>query len=298
MARPTEHGLSYFPLDVDFDYDDKYQMLLGRHTSSVIFPIILLHCKIYSEGYFYKWTEKEQLLLSRRAGVEKKLIIEYVESAVEFEIFDKEVFEKYSVLTSNGIQKRYFEAVKRRKEIIIIQEYIVNGNTRLLSEMENVNIKHISTGVIENINPQIKVNKSKVNKRESKVEEIQLPSLSDVRLVFKEHGKEKDAETFFNYYEANNWTTKAGQPIKNWKAAIKNWVKRDKNSEKEKKPEPEERSSYEQAVCKEITSIFIPSVLDSFTNKTLQESDYRKLPKDAKKRINDLINNQKQYCHD
>ena len=27
MARPTKHGLDYFPLDVNFDLDDKFQPL-------------------------------------------------------------------------------------------------------------------------------------------------------------------------------------------------------------------------------------------------------------------------------
>ena len=31
MARPTKQGIDYFPLDVDFDLDDKFQLVMAKH---------------------------------------------------------------------------------------------------------------------------------------------------------------------------------------------------------------------------------------------------------------------------
>jgi hypothetical protein len=42
--------------------------------------------------------------------------------------FDHELYEKYHILTSRGIQKRYFEIVKRRDKVVVIKQFLLLDN--------------------------------------------------------------------------------------------------------------------------------------------------------------------------
>ena len=104
------------------------------------------------------------MLFSKQVNEGCNVVSEIVSASVRRGIFDKDLFDKYHILTSNGIQKRYFEAVSRRTQINIIDEYLLVSDTQI---GENVN----KTQVIayknpENVcnNPQSKGKKSKVNK--------------------------------------------------------------------------------------------------------------------------------------
>lgn len=178
MARPTKQGIDYFPLDVNFDYDDKFQMILAKHGAEGCYIIIVVLSKIYSEGYYYKWTEKEQLLTSRRVNSELIMVNSVITDAIEYGIFDKSKFERFSILTSNGIQKRFFEATKKRKNAEIIDDYIIN------SEITSVNSEII--GVNAEFSTQSKVKERRV--KEIK-EENKRPPLDVLSLMISTFGR-------------------------------------------------------------------------------------------------------------
>ncbi|GGA31327.1 Lin1244/Lin1753 domain-containing protein [Psychrobacillus lasiicapitis] len=163
MARPRKQGLDYFPLDVDIDQDDKIQLVEAVHGPVGFAVVIKLLMRIYKDGYFSKWTETEQLLFSKRVNVDINIINEVINDCVKWDLFDKSIFENYGVLTSNGIQSRFLEAVGRRQKVEMVQEY-------LLLELEdikvykNLSIKSINVDINSidvNINPQSKVKHSK-----------------------------------------------------------------------------------------------------------------------------------------
>ncbi|SFC10514.1 DnaD and phage-associated domain-containing protein [Alkalibacterium subtropicum] len=130
MARPLQTGLNYFPLDVTFDQDDKIALIESDFGIEGFSVIVKLLMKIYSEGYSYHWGEKEVKLFSRRTGVVATTVSDIVEAGLRWGIFDLSLFYDYNILTSRGIQKRYFEAVGRRKDVPVVKEYV------LLSEQE------------------------------------------------------------------------------------------------------------------------------------------------------------------
>lgn len=174
MARPQKSGLDYFPLDVNIDQDDKI-MLIESEFGVVGFGIVVkMLCKIYANGYFYEWGEKEQLLFSKRINVDINEVIACINSAIKWELFDKDVFNKYKVLTSRGIQKRYLEAIGRRKTLDIIQNYWlieIPESEKMTINLINVDINEVNVGinpnnnvVIVDINSQSKVKKSKEKK--------------------------------------------------------------------------------------------------------------------------------------
>lgn len=52
-------------------------------------------------------------------------------------------------------------------------------------------------------------------------------SLDEVKKFFKESGSsEKEAEKFWNHFEANGWKVGGRSPMKKWKAAAKGWILR------------------------------------------------------------------------
>lgn len=142
MARPQKEGLDYFSFDVDMDQDDKVLLIEAKHKITGFAVLVKLLMKIYKEGYFYKWTEREQLLFSNKINVDINTVNEVVNDCIKWEFFNPSLYEKYSILTSSGIQKRYIEATVRRKEITIIAEYFVinfpESNDKL-----NVNIVNV-----------------------------------------------------------------------------------------------------------------------------------------------------------
>lgn len=115
MARPRKDGLDYFPLDVDIDSDDKFQLLEAEHGVKGFGIVVKLLARIYKNGYYTKWTEAEQLLFSKRVSVDRNEVIACINSAIKWDIFDKTTFERYGILTSRGIQKRFLFVFKRRE---------------------------------------------------------------------------------------------------------------------------------------------------------------------------------------
>ncbi|EMF0074962.1 DUF4373 domain-containing protein [Enterococcus hirae] len=153
MARPTKEGLDYFPLDVDVFEDEKIEAIAGEFGLKGEIAVIKLLCAIYKKGYFILWNDLTQAtLLKRLPGVSKEMLNQIVNRLVKWGFFDKQLFDSVEVLTSENIQATYFEATKRRKSPKPTK-YVINANTNTQDERVN-----------DDINPQSKVNKSKLNK--------------------------------------------------------------------------------------------------------------------------------------
>lgn len=154
MARPEEYGLKYFSFNVDFFNDEKIEAISGEFGIKGEITIIKLLCAIYRNGYFIEWTEMLKMkLLKNLPGVSSDLLDQIIIRLVKWGFFDKNLFDSANILTSHGIQKRYFEAVKRRKQ---------NGEYPYL--IVNVDIKHGSGDINVDINRQRKVKERKVKK--------------------------------------------------------------------------------------------------------------------------------------
>ena len=171
MGRPQKEGLDYFPLDVDIDQDDKIALIEAQHGIVGFGVVIKLFMKIYKNGYFYEWGEKEQLLFSKRVNVDINSINAIINDCLKWGLFDPHMYETYGILTSRGIQRRYFEAVSRRQNVTAIEEYCLI-DMESYSNIVYVNINGINVNgnshsrvVNDNINPQSKVKESKVKER-------------------------------------------------------------------------------------------------------------------------------------
>ena len=141
MARPIKKGLDYFPLDVNLD--DNLELIEAEHGLSGFAIVLKLWQKIYSSGYYIEWNEDSALLFARKINSEITLINSVINSCFNRSIFNKTLFDKYGILTSSGIQKRFLTVCKssKRTNISFIKEFIlVNSEfTDVITETTELN---------------------------------------------------------------------------------------------------------------------------------------------------------------
>lgn len=149
MARPTKTGLDYFSLDVTLD--DSVELIEAEFGLQGYAIILKLWQKIYSEGYYIDWKKDNIMLFSRRINSEETLVTSIVNSCLDRGIFNKLLFEKYEVLTSNGIQKRYLTACKqiKRSNISLHQELILVNDSLSSFITEITSIFPVETIVLD-----------------------------------------------------------------------------------------------------------------------------------------------------
>ncbi|QAS24602.1 DUF4373 domain-containing protein [Lactiplantibacillus plantarum] len=152
MARPVKEGLDYFPLDVDFAVNDKTEAIMGEFGPKGVLFMIYLLSAVYQNGYYLQWNKLKQMQLANRIeGVSPELANQIVNRLIAYGTFSEELFNSAKVLTSLRIQETYEDATKRRKSQKPTKYWI------------NVDINKDTSVVNVDINPQSKVNKSKVN---------------------------------------------------------------------------------------------------------------------------------------
>lgn len=203
MARPKKIGLDYFPMDVDMDQDDKIYLVKAEYGWEGFAIVVKLFMEIYSEGYFLDWDERKLKIFSRKNLFDSEVVNGVINVCLSEDFFEETTFEKYGILTSKGIQTRYLEAVIRRKEIVLIKEYLlidIDKATQSKVKLLNVDIYPNSIEVNDNINPQSKVKESKENKS-------------------KENYVGNEQTSVFNFYQQNGFgaiTPHVGDKVHAW----------------------------------------------------------------------------------
>lgn len=180
MARPTKQGLDYFPLDVGFLRDSKIRRMMRANAQSIPVLVSLL-CTIYrDDGFYMRWTEDQPFLVADELGISEGAVTEIAQKAIQVDFFDSDIFDKYRILTSRGIQKRYFSSTSRKKEVLVPREILLID----VSACNNVVFVDINSVSACN-NPQSKVKESKEKQRKVKETQMpapELPALSDAVL--------------------------------------------------------------------------------------------------------------------
>ncbi len=200
MARPYKQGVDYYSLDVDFLKDIKYRKIrksCGPQTCEIL---LCLLSYIYGDtGYFLRWDEDSAFLVADDVGAKEGLVEEVVNKAVQVGFFDHDKYQKYKILTSNGIQKRYKLMTSKRKEVVLQEEYLI------------IDVNNSPSTVVNGVNNtqrekerESKVNKSKVNKKETEsCINPSLPETSVEKAFFEEPLGEEKLTELIRYYSQN-----------------------------------------------------------------------------------------------
>ena len=162
-------GLQYFPLSVDFLENDKILLIIsdfGMASSAVILKLL---CKIYKNSFYIDWDDRICKVFSCTfpSGFSSEEIQKIVDSLLKEGIFDKDLYNKYHILTSEEIQICFFTAItKRRNKSVDNPEYL----TEKVRKMYCGEQKHKNAPQSEEIAPQNEQSKVKESKvKESKV---------------------------------------------------------------------------------------------------------------------------------
>ncbi len=117
MARPHKVGLDYFPLDIDLWDDDRVVLLESEHGALGWAVYIRQLARVYADGYFTQWGERQASIASSRWNVDADTIRAVVGTSLQEGLFHSDLHQQCHVLTSRGIQQRYFAATARRKVV-------------------------------------------------------------------------------------------------------------------------------------------------------------------------------------
>ena len=190
MARPRKTGLDYFPLDVHMDIN--IQLIEAKFGLMGFGVLIKILQKVYGEnGYYCDWDEDTTLLFLKKNNLicYQEELGKMIEMAFDREIFDREMYEKYNVLTSKDIQMKYFEAIIRRipvirEELVLISTPKINKLIKqtLADEEETDEVKGAETGVNVDNNATKKRKEKKRKEKESKEDEIKDSSVGEIQL--------------------------------------------------------------------------------------------------------------------
>lgn len=176
MASP---GIPYFPLDCQLD--EKIQLIEAEFGLTGFAVVVKLLQRIYGgHGYYCEWTKDVELLFSAGLAGGGNSVSEIVQAALRREIFSKKLYDKYHILTSKGIQKRYFEAVSRRKKVEAIREYLLLDSVFSLPNVDILSKNaYISS---ENVSKTEQRKEEKRKEKKSKEEESKEPASASEKL--------------------------------------------------------------------------------------------------------------------
>lgn len=170
-------GIDYFTLDCQLD--EKFELIEAEFGLKGFAVIVKLLQRIYAMGgYYCEWTKEIELLFSSRIGLKCtddgcNFVSQIVNASIKRGIFSRELFDKYHILTSHGIQVRYLKAAGRRIKVEMKKPYLllkceeISKNVDIIGENVYINDKNAD------ILKQSKVKESKV--KESRVNNNKKP---------------------------------------------------------------------------------------------------------------------------
>lgn len=125
MSRIKKRGLDYFPMNTDFMHDRLVRRIMKREGDGALAILLgTISCIYADEGYYVVadelFYEDLSACLYQQSAADVKRILAL---AVEYGIFDAELFARHSILTSAEIQRQYLFSTKRRKSSALDARY-------------------------------------------------------------------------------------------------------------------------------------------------------------------------------
>lgn len=181
MARPLKEGLDYLTLDCNMD--TKFKLVEAEYGSKGFAIVVSLWQMIVGgKGYYSEWNDEIALLFvrERRPDCGVNLVNEVVKACIRRDIFSEKLFQRYHILTSSGLQKRYLIATARRKDSGIRKEYLLLKVAPKQDNETETPVNDSKNSINADNNTQSRVKESKV--KESRVESPHARQQSDSAL--------------------------------------------------------------------------------------------------------------------
>ena len=253
MARPLKDGVDFFSLDCQMDDEIKY--IEAEFGLDGFATVIKLWQAIYgNKGYYMVFTRTVRLMFANSIGKGVGFVDEVVARCMDYGVFDRQIYKKYGVLTSVGVQKRYAKMTERRNLLKIDGRYLLISAPEnwVIDSNNSVNVDNNGENATENTESKVNVESKKekeienkgtttttacaceVGKPEVEVHVDNAPHELAVKEYFDKnypaftpfpHGKGydalKEAEKFCAYNAKRGWDC-----LPDWKLAADLWVAR------------------------------------------------------------------------
>jgi hypothetical protein len=182
MARSGKVGIDYFSHDVDMMQDTKIKIIKAKHGLIGYAVYLRLLEELYREnGYYLHLTQDFNILFSDDNNLELNVYILILNDCIDKKLFNKKVYDRYSILTSSRIQKNYCDAIFRRKEAKFIKEYLLVDVKNLIPQSVNVDILPLNDNInIQNadIGTQIEIESKPKGKTKPKPKQTYSPDFN------------------------------------------------------------------------------------------------------------------------
>jgi hypothetical protein len=180
MARRKEPGIIYYSMEADHTQHPKVRLLFNEFGSDGYWIWSCLLDRIYkAKGYYFDTRDVDDLELFASDVCKKPLtqVLDVIKGAVRRDLFNKVIFEKHGILTSDRVQLTYLKATEERRRkgtdielfnhLCLISEDLndlpYNSRIILLSMDSSTEISDSSTEELNNSTEQ-SANKSIVKK--------------------------------------------------------------------------------------------------------------------------------------
>lgn len=251
MARPNKTPLTYFPFATGFPNDDKIIILVGEFGAKGEAVVVRLWCALYGTyGYYLPYDEVNTpptiaRVEDRRYGVSSTLVVAIVRRAIQVGLFCGDLYKRYSILTSQAIQERYFHAVSRRRGITAIRQYLLIAPPIgvVIVDINPINVDNNELNKIrDNILPDGRIlsltereNNNFINirkeKRKKKKESEKQFSVHELFFFRNFLSPTDEVRRFIDHYNARGWCDSSGARIQDTYSLACNWEQRTRRAQ-------------------------------------------------------------------
>jgi len=220
MAAYHKFELDYFPLKCNFFKNDKIEIIRSKFGNDICIFYLMLLSNIYSKkGYYLKWNDdlphlyKSKLMFN---GTDED-ILAMINFLCKTGLFDKNIFDKYSILTSESIQLQYIEIMykfKRLKwicvkEIWLISFDILEANDKDFLKISKMNDAKILYSILTDnfINSEL----TTINSELTTINSELMPINSEFELQKEKRKKESIKNEIINVKNRNNKRMKVSE---------------------------------------------------------------------------------------
>jgi hypothetical protein len=202
VPRPEIKALKYFPFDVGFFGDRKIRLLRGQHGADgvEVYMRLLIKCYASENGYYYLWKpDEDYALLAEDTGFSEEKVRLIVSTCIGRSLFDDTLYGMGNVLSSRGIQRRYFLAVREAKYRAAARNErhtLIPKDICLLTEEDffeinkpDVWLRVADEGGLSRINPS----KSRINPSKSRINPTNEMKRNEMKRDERKHHDDDDA---------------------------------------------------------------------------------------------------------
>ncbi len=127
LARPQKSGVDYWNIDCTFYQNKKIRLIRSEFGSNGMYLLNYVLCEIYTNGYYVKFDKDWCIFISEGAvcAGSADFVEELIKGCVRRSFFDQQMFDRFGILTSESIQRRYMRMVTKRKSVKMIREYFL-----------------------------------------------------------------------------------------------------------------------------------------------------------------------------